>query len=89
VKTIDTLPLARIGITLVVGAVVASAFQFYIAFAQEASDLSHDPALDRGGLWRHFTNEFLFSGTIPSILFWVGIGIMGVGIARNAMFSRR
>jgi hypothetical protein len=84
------LPLTRLGLLLVVGSLAASGFRYYIAFAQEVSDLSaKEPALDRKSVWNHFAHDFLFSGGAPGVLFWVGIAVLGLGIARNLGAFRR
>lgn len=79
------LPFTRLGLLLVVGALAASVFRFYIAFAQEAADLSSNVPTDRKGLSDHFVHDFLFSGSAAGLLFWGGLLLMIVGIARNLM----
>jgi hypothetical protein len=77
-------PLTRIGLLVVVGSLAASALQFYVSFAGDVSDLSgRDVALDRKSLWAHFTRDFLFSGGAAGVLFWVGLGVLVLGILRN------
>ena len=77
------IPLFRIGLLLVAGSVLASIFTWYAAFGRELGDLSSDVDTDRRALLDHFLNGFLFAGTVPSILFWVGCGTMILGAMVN------
>ena len=78
-------PLIRVGITLAVGSVVASAVQFYVAMGAAAADLNATvPTTGRPvGDW--FVKDFLFQGTIPTGLFWTGIAIAGLGCVVMAL----
>ena len=84
-------PLTRLGLLLVVGSLAVSAFRYYIAFAQQVSDLNgKDPALDRRSIWDQVLREFLFSGTLGGLLFWAGVALLLAGIARTvALLFRR
>ena len=79
------LPLIRIGITLAVGSVVASAVQFYLAIATTAGDLDAAMPETKRGMGDWFTKDFLFKGTIPTILFWTGVAIALVGMVVMAL----
>lgn len=81
------IPFTRIGLTLVVGSVLASLIMFYIGLGASMADMSHEaPATEPKDLFQHFTRHFLFQGTGPTFLFWLGIAVMIVGIIR--IFTR-
>jgi len=83
------IPLFRIGLTVVVGAVLVSLFQFYLGLGQSLSSMSGEtPSTSPRDLLSHFTGHFLFTGAIASVLFWIGIGAMVAGIARNVLGGR-
>ena len=78
------IPLIRIGLTLLIGSVLASLFMFYIGLGASMADMSREaPSTEPGGLLDHFTHHFLFQGTAPTFLFWLGLAIMVLGITRN------
>ena len=82
-------PLTRIGLTLVVGSVLASLFMFYIGLGTSMADMSHEaPSTEARGLIDHFLHHFLFVSVGPGSLFWLGLVIMILGIARNFMAPR-
>jgi hypothetical protein len=83
------LPWLRLGLLVIIGALFAPVVNFYIGmwahFANlGAEDLSTEPR----DLVDHFTANFLFAGSTPGILFWVGIALCIVGIARNFLGGR-
>lgn len=79
------IPLIRIGITLAVGSVLASGVRFYLALGAAASDLDSDVPTTPKGVGDWFVKDFLFQGTLPTALFWVGIAIAVVGIVVMAL----
>lgn len=72
------LPLIRIGITLAVGSVLASVVHFYVALGPVAADI-HGREPPRKELVEWFLRDFLFTGKIPSLLFWTGVVIALLG----------
>lgn len=80
-------PLCRIGLTLVVGALAVSLLQFYIGVARSISGIDPDaPPVEStapGGLWAHFRDNYLFVGHWAGLLMWCGAALMLAGIVRN------
>lgn len=78
------IPLIRIGLTVIVGSVLASLIMFYVNLGQSFADQSGpDQSTAPRDLLNHFTKDFLFAGTVPTGIFWFGALIMLVGIVRN------
>ncbi|MEZ6234247.1 MAG: hypothetical protein R3B68_08660 [Phycisphaerales bacterium] len=76
-------PLVRIGITLAVGSVLASLVMFYLALGTAAGSAdSEDPPATFDGAMRWFTREFLFQGSVPTVLFWLGVAVTFAGVVR-------
>jgi hypothetical protein len=80
-----TFPLARIGILLVVGAVAVSFFEFYVGFGALAADLSGNEEIPetRTELKDFFINRFLFTSSLSTIIFWLGLALVAAGAARR------
>lgn len=79
-------PLIRIGITLAVGSVLANLVMFYVALGGAAGSVDEaDPPSTLGGALDWFVQDFLFEGSVPTVLFWLGIGVAFVGIGRMAL----
>ena len=72
-------PFFRLGLLVVIGSVLASVVTWYTAFADDAGDITTDIDTDRRALLDHFVHNFLFAGTIPSALFWIGVALMVLG----------
>jgi hypothetical protein len=84
------IPLIRLGLLVIVGSVFASVVNFYIGTARQFADLSgQDLSTEPRDLLNHFADNFLFAGTAPGVLFWVGIALCIAGIARNLAGSGR
>lgn len=82
-------PFIRTGLLVVVGSVFASLMMFWTSAGVAAADIHNDSAMTRalesqGAMWDHFRDHFLFSGSIPGILFWVGCALVLVGGLRYA-----
>jgi len=81
-------PFFRLGLLVVVGAVFASVIEFYVGLGKSLADLSKEgPSTEPRDLADHFLKNFLFAGTVPSVLFWAGIVLMAVGVIHG--FGRR
>ncbi len=83
------LPLIRIGLTLAIGSIIASAVRFYVAIGAAAADLNSDLPTNPRGIQDWFFKDFLFKGSIPEILFWTGVAVCIVGMVRLANAPRR
>jgi hypothetical protein len=84
------LPFVRLGLLLVVGAMVVSALHYYVAFGERMGDFNgKEPALDRKGIVDQFMSDFLFSGTIAGAMFWAGLAVCVLGIAWNVVVAVR
>lgn len=81
-------PLTRLGLLLVVGSVFASLIRWYVAFGESLADLDAEVSTERADMGRDFVNSFLFTGSVPGVLFWVGVAVMAAGIVRN-LWPRR
>ncbi|MCA9287541.1 MAG: hypothetical protein KDA05_03095 [Phycisphaerales bacterium] len=80
------LPLVRIGITLAVGSVLASLVVFYLAIGEAVGSAdAEDPPAGLEGAMGWFVREFLFQGSIPTVLFWLGVAATLVGVVRMAI----
>lgn len=84
------IPLIRIGLLVVVGSAFASVMMFWTSAGVAAADINNDSEMTRaleskGALWDHFRNHFLFSGSIPGWLFWIGCAMILVGGLRLAL----
>ena len=78
------IPFIRIGLTLVVGSLLASLITFYLSVGAYMSDMQGEAIATRPrDLAQHFTRDFLFAGAIPGIIFYVGVAVMVVGILSN------
>lgn len=78
------IPLIRIGLTIIVGSVFASLIMFYVNLGESfANQSGPDPSTKPRDLLNHFTKDFLFAGTVPTGIFWLGAIIILVGIVRN------
>jgi len=83
-------PLFRIGLTLVIGAVLASLIFYYLAIGQSMADMQGETlSTQPRDLLTHFTSKFLFAGDIPGIIFYSGLGFMLLGIIRNFTAPRK
>ncbi|MBX3376588.1 MAG: hypothetical protein KF678_06245 [Phycisphaeraceae bacterium] len=81
-------PLFRLGLTVVAGSLFASLIYFYLALGENLSTVSgSEVSTEPRDLLTHFRRDFLFAGTTPAILFYIGLGILLLGIVRN--FARR
>lgn len=81
-------PLIRLGLTVIVGAVFVSVMNFYLGIGFQMGDLaSEDISTEHGDLLVHFRDNFLFAGTIPSIIFWLGIALCIAGIVKRVAFG--
>src|SRR5262252_3375544 len=77
------LPLIRVGLLLIVGAVLASMFTFYIGLGESFASMTGEvPPTERPALWGYFRDHFLFAGTVPGMLFWLGCAVCVVGVVR-------
>ena len=77
-------PLFRVGLLVLIGSLFASVIYFYIGLSQSLSSMTGDaPSTEPRDLARYFLHNFLFSGTIPGILFWLGVALMLAGILRG------
>lgn len=84
------LPFVRLGLLLVVGALIVSALHYYVAFGERMGDLNgKDPPPDRKGVVGQFMSDFLFSGTIAGAMFWVGLAVCLLGISWNVAVAVR
>lgn len=82
-------PLFRIGLTLIVGSMLASLIFFYVSVGQTMADPQGETmSTQPRDLLHHFTTKFLFAGGIPGILFYAGLAFMVVGIIRNLATPR-
>lgn len=79
------IPLIRVGITLAFGSVVANVVQFYVAMGEQAADLGAEVPATAKGVSDWFVSDFLFKGTMPSLLFWGGVAVAALGIVRMAV----
>jgi hypothetical protein len=78
------IPFIRIGLTLVVGSVLASLITFYIGVGVSMADMQGETmSTQPRDLLAHFTRDFLFAGAIPGIIFYIGLAVMVLGIVRN------
>lgn len=82
------LPCFRLGLTLVAGSLLASLIYFYLALGESLSSATGpDVSTEPRDLLTHFQRNFLFAGSTPGILFYIGLALMLLGIIRN--LSRR
>lgn len=78
------IPIIRIGLTVIVGSLLASVVTFYVSIGQTfANQSGPDQSTEPRDLLTHFTKNFLFVGTVPTAIFWLGAFIMLIGIIRN------
>jgi hypothetical protein len=84
------IPFFRLGLLLIVGSVFASIFTFYVDLGGRLSDMTGEaPSTEKRDLWAHFRDHFLFAGTVPGVLFWIGaalgvIGVLRIGSSRRS-----
>jgi hypothetical protein len=80
------IPIIRVGLLIIVGALFASVISFYIGTAQQLADMSGEHlSTEPRDLLNHFTANFLFAGATPGIMFWCGVLLCALGIVRNFM----
>lgn len=84
-------PFIRLGLTLVVGAALISLVQYYVALGDQAADLKGPDTLpaNREEFLHHLVKDVLFAGTRDGIVFWIGVALIFMGIARLLMPGRR
>lgn len=83
------LPLIRLGITLALGSIIASAVHFYVAIGTSAADLDAPLPTTARPMADWFLKDFLFKGSIPEIMFWMGVALTLLGAIRLALKSPR
>jgi hypothetical protein len=83
-------PLIRIGLTLVVGAALASLITFYVSVGASMADMNGEAVSTQPReLLTHFSRNFLFAGAVPGVIFYGGVAFMLLGIVRNFSGSKR